>query len=640
MRNHRIHHPLCRFAALVLSLAAAAAALAADDWHWRDVPRVVAISDVHGAHEAMVRTLQSAGVIDDDAHWNGGETHLVVTGDLLDRGPASRQAMELLMQLEEQALLAGGRVHVLLGNHEVMNLVGDLRYVSREEYAAFEREESGGETNDAAVRESNEEVSNEEVSEAAPVASGVATGDERVRVAAALAARGGDGRPMDTLAPPGFFAHRRAFAADGRYGAWLLSKPLIVVVNDTAFVHGGLSPMVAELGLDGINGDMMVRLKEYVDQAGVLIEAGLLLPTDDFYRRPELLAALPLDEARPPAVQAAIDAVIRLSDDAIHDPEGPLWYRGNVACSPLIANEQLSAALSRIGATRAVIGHTPTPGRGVLQRLDGRVLEIDTGMLHDYYGGKGHALIIEGEDLTVVSESDAVATQPLPHPRRADLLADDIAPDALEEWLATGEIVSSAEAAGRTVMQLRHDTGSIAAVFMPNPRTRGFVPELAAYRLDRLLNLGMVPATVARVVNGKEGAMQFLPANAADESQRSAQREGASAWCPLAEQWQAMYVFDALTFNPGRLPQTMLYGRGDWQLMLIGHDNAFAPRDGRPPYLRDTELELDGTWLEALTRVSDNVIRENLGDVLDRRRLNALIERRGELSREARRANE
>jgi hypothetical protein len=200
--------------------------------------------------------------------------------------------------------------------------------------------------------------------------------------------------------------------------------------------------------------------------------------------------------------------------------------------------------------------------------------------------------------------------------------------------------VSSAEAAGRTVMQLRHDTGSIAAVFMPNPRTRGFVPELAAYRLDRLLNLGMVPATVARVVNGKEGAMQFLPANAADESQRSAQREGASAWCPLAEQWQAMYVFDALTFNPGRLPQTMLYGRGDWQLMLIGHDNAFAPRDGRPPYLRDTELELDGTWLEALTRVSDNVIRENLGDVLDRRRLNALIERRGELSREARRANE
>jgi hypothetical protein len=583
----------------------------------------------------MVRTLQNAGVIDDDAHWNGGETHLVVTGDLLDRGPASRQAMELLMQLEEQALLAGGRVHVLLGNHEVMNLVGDLRYVSREEYAAFEREESGGETNDAAVRESNEEVS-----EAAPVASGVATGDERVRVAAALAARGGDGRPMDTLAPPGFFAHRRAFAADGRYGAWLLSKPLIVVVNDTAFVHGGLSPMVAELGLDGINGDMMVRLKEYVDQAGVLIEAGLLLPTDDFYRRPELLAALPLDEARPPAVQAAIDAVIRLSDDAIHDPEGPLWYRGNVACSPLIANEQLSAALSRIGATRAVIGHTPTPGRGVLQRLDGRVLEIDTGMLHDYYGGKGHALIIEGEDLTVVSESDAVATQPLPHPRRADLLADDIAPDALEEWLATGEIVSSAEAAGRTVMQLRHDTGSIAAVFMPNPRTRGFVPELAAYRLDRLLNLGMVPATVARVVNGKEGAMQFLPANAADESQRSAQREGASAWCPLAEQWQAMYVFDALTFNPGRLPQTMLYGRGDWQLMLIGHDNAFAPRDGRPPYLRDTELELDGTWLEALTRVSDNVIRENLGDVLDRRRLNALIERRGELSREARRANE
>ena len=53
----------------------------------------------------------------------------------------------------------------------------------------------------------------------------------------------------DRKFPTGFFAHRRAFSPDGKYGDWLLSKPVIVVINGTAFVHGGLSPMIAERGL-------------------------------------------------------------------------------------------------------------------------------------------------------------------------------------------------------------------------------------------------------------------------------------------------------------------------------------------------------------------------------------------------------
>jgi hypothetical protein len=596
MKYLRRQNPLRPLAALALLLLMAGNSLA-DQWRWTDVPRVVAISDVHGAYDAMVRTLQNADVLGDDLLWSGGATHLVVTGDLLDRGPDSRQAMDLVMRLEEEAVAAGGRVHLLLGNHEVMNLVGDLRYVAAAEYAAFAEDDDEG----------------------APEA---------------------DDAEADKALPTGFLAHRRAFAADGQYGAWLLGKPLIVVVNDTAFVHGGLSPRVAELGLEGINGDMKARLVEYVTQMGVLIEAGVIKHTDDYYERPEKLAALPADKSRPAELQAAIDTVVRLSDDAIHDSDSPLWYRGNVACSPLIAIDQLSAALERIGAMRVVIGHTPTPARGVLQRLDGRVIEIDTGMLNNYYGGKGHALIIEGDTLSVVSESDKTASAPLPHPRRIDLLAADVPATDLEKWLANGEIVSSVEASGRTVVQLRHDGGNIAAVFLPNPRTRGLVPDLAAYRLDRLLNLGMVPATVSRTVDGRVGAMQFLPPNAVDESQRSERREGSSAWCPLADQWQAMYAFDALTFNPGRLPATMLYGRSDWQLILVGHGNAFVPRTGRPPYLRETELALNETWEDALARLTDAELREQLGDVLDRRRLNALIERRSELLREARRASE
>jgi hypothetical protein len=117
----------------------------AEDWQFSGVNRIVAVGDIHGAYDAVVATLQEADVIDDNLAWNGGNTHLVLTGDLLDRGPGSRQVMDLVMSLEKEAVRTGGQVHQLLGNHEVMNLIGDVRYVSDPEYAAFSEDESAQE---------------------------------------------------------------------------------------------------------------------------------------------------------------------------------------------------------------------------------------------------------------------------------------------------------------------------------------------------------------------------------------------------------------------------------------------------------------------------------------------------------------
>lgn len=94
----------------------------------------MAVGDVHGDYDRFVGVLRQAGVVDGKERWSGGRTHLVQTGDIPDRGPDSRQVMELLMALSPQALQAGGRVHPLVGNHEVMNVMGDLRYVAPGEY--------------------------------------------------------------------------------------------------------------------------------------------------------------------------------------------------------------------------------------------------------------------------------------------------------------------------------------------------------------------------------------------------------------------------------------------------------------------------------------------------------------------------
>ncbi len=580
---------------------------AADQWHFDGVERVIAISDIHGAYQPMVNTLRNAAVIDADLAWSAGETHLVIVGDILDRGPSSRQAMDLLMRLEDEAAAAGGKVHVLIGNHEAMNLVGDLRYVSKSEYAAFAQEERA---------EDRERWFAEFSAKRAPPGK---TPQELREL-------------FDRSFPAGFFAHRRAFSAEGTYGRWLLDKPILVVINDTAFVHGGLSPMVGDVGLDGVNGTLRQEMVDYVADLEILYDAAALLPTDNFYSHTAIL-----DRYMPPldAGTRLLDSVAsakRLNGSELHSYNGPLWYRGNAACSELIEADRLEAILASIGAKRVVIGHTPTNGRRIFERFGGTVVEVDTGMFGDYYKGSGNAVVFEGGDIAVVNEAGAEPHKIEPHPRRvgqrpaAFLTASDI-----ETLLASGEIVSVTEdQAGRQVVRVTDGNHTIDAEFSKRAG-RGFFPEAAAYRLDLLLGLDMVPVAVRRDLNRQEGTLRFLVPGSLDEEARAEKGYGGAAQCPLPDQWEAMTVFDALIHNTGRFMHTIRYSPDNWQLLLVGHDKAFATGKNRPPHLADKQLALTPRWRRALESLTDEVLAEQLGDVLDKRRISALGSRRDDL---------
>jgi len=577
----------------------------AGEWRVEGAERIVAISDIHGAFSAMVETLQQADVIDERTSWSGGQAHLVIVGDILDRGPKSRAAMDLLMRLEEEARAVGGAVHVLIGNHESMNIIGDLRYVSKAEYAAFAGDE---------------------------------TAEERERWFLAYQERHSAGstpevlrKKFDELYPVGFFALRRAFRPDGKYGKWLLAKPVIVIVNGTAFVHGGLSPMVEKLGLDGVNRGLKNELVDYADALQVLTKAGVLLPTDSHYDTGAILNAyLPsLDEEA--VVLDAIATAQKLSLSDLFDLDGPLWYRGSVSCGELIEEHRILAVLAALGADRVVVGHTPTPDRRVLQRFDGRLIEVDTGMLNFYYEGSGNALILDGDSVSVVSQSGADLYSPVAHPRGIGLRPDNMSSEELLTLLETGEILSQQEdLAGRLIVEISNGSSTVSAIFKARSG-RGFYPDVAAYRLDRLLELDMVPATVLREVRGASGSLQYLAPKYYDESQRSASGQGGGAACPVMDQWSAMYVFDVLIYNEGRSLQRMLYNTASWRLMLIEHDLAFASKKGRPRHLKGIPLEVSDGWRHGLAGLTDEVLAENIGDVLDRRRLKALAARRNEL---------
>jgi hypothetical protein len=595
---------------LVAALAVVASLPAAAQYRFSGVERVVAMSDPHGAYDGMVRTLTHAGLVDSEGNWSGGETHLVITGDLLDRGADSRKIMDLVMQLEAQAPEAGGMVHLTLGNHEVMNLVGDLRYVAAGEFAAFADEESAEEREKwfQAFLSERRLASESEVDEAA------------LR------------QEFDERRPPGFYAHRRAFGSEGKYGRWLMQKPLLVVVNDTAFVHGGLSPVVAELGLDRLNDEMRGQVVDYVLAFEALSAAGLIDPAVNFYDHAAIAEALLADENTPAGLREAMTAVVELNDAPVHDSIGPIWYRGNVGCSILTEGEVLDASLAAIGASRVVIGHTPTVGRHVLERFGGKVIEVDTGMLTAAYGGSGFALIIEADGLSVAQETETSRTVPVAHPRRVGDRPDSLDAEALENLLATGEIVSTnTDDNGRVTVEISGGGHTVSAVFTRSPRKKGLEPEIAAYRIDRLIGADMVPVTVTREVDGRRGSLQFLPPRARDEMYRSTTGQGGSAWCPLQRQWNSMYIFDVLVNNNGRTPGSMVYNTSNWQFMSMGHDQAFGTRGDRPAYLRDMTIDVTTAWVDALNELTDERLNEALTDLLSKRQIGALADRRDEL---------
>ncbi len=96
---------------------------------YRKAPRQLAISDMEGNLIGFLKLLKANQVIDNQFNWTFGEGHLVLTGDFFDRGTQVTELLWFIYSLEEKAKAAGGYVHFVLGNHEIMNLNGDFRYV-------------------------------------------------------------------------------------------------------------------------------------------------------------------------------------------------------------------------------------------------------------------------------------------------------------------------------------------------------------------------------------------------------------------------------------------------------------------------------------------------------------------------------
>jgi hypothetical protein len=222
-----------RFVFALLFVAAYAGTAIAKDT-WRKVDRIVAIGDIHGDYDQYRAVMRMTGLLDESGAWIGGKTHLVQTGDIPDRGPDSFKILLELKQLQPRARKAGGYIHLLLGNHEAMNINGDLRYVHPGEYAAF-------------VSPASESLRDQYY--------------QRVLEKLQESGNSVDRDLWYKQHPLGYVEHRQAWQPRGSLARWISTHNTVIRINDILFVHGGLNPHLRQYRINQINRQVRAELK-------------------------------------------------------------------------------------------------------------------------------------------------------------------------------------------------------------------------------------------------------------------------------------------------------------------------------------------------------------------------------------------
>ena len=313
---------------------------------WQRVQRIVAVGDVHGDKDAFVAVLKMAGILDEQEHWKGRDTHLVQIGDLPARGPQTREAFDLLMRLEKEAESAGGKVHPIIGNHDAGVIYGDLRNTLPEEYGEFRTSDSEARL----MKALNDELERRRREHQLPSTPEGIEGVKKLWLAEH---------------PPGFVEHREAFGPSGHYGSWIRRNNAVIRINDTLFVHGGISPKYASNNRTALNQEIRRELAD-----------------------PE-----------------------HLLPGGVTDPQGPLRYRGFVEEAGPALEPHLQRVLRTWEVHRIVVGHTVTQS-AILPLFGSRVVDIDLG-LSRFYGRPPACLVLENGEAQVIHRGTKI---PLPGP--------------------------------------------------------------------------------------------------------------------------------------------------------------------------------------------------------------------------------
>lgn len=307
--------------------------------------RIVAIGDIHGDLLAAQLALRLAGAIDSNNHWIGGNLVVVQTGDQIDRWNEDREVLDLFSNVATEAEEAGGRVISLNGNHELMNVSNQFWVVKPESFNEFLDIQVPPDWHPPSY-----------FPKYMPNPIHIPKMDKSQVV-----------KPTD----PGVYQRAYAFSPGGHYAKILANRPFFAIVNDTVFVHGGISPKALSSGLL----QSMERTKDW------------------------MLGNIHIDSRLQITVETPVQNILnnrtysRLTSDGVEKGTDPEHQE---TC------KALAEVLAALGVKRMVVGHQIQP-KGISKACNGQVWRIDIGFSQGY-GSSDHveALEITNDDVKIL----------------------------------------------------------------------------------------------------------------------------------------------------------------------------------------------------------------------------------------------
>jgi hypothetical protein len=544
-------------------------------WEWDGVARVVAVGDVHGSPGNLIPILKSSGLLDGNLAWTGGASHLVLNGDLIDKGPSDRGVLDLARRLQSEAEVAGGRVHVVLGNHEAMNLDGNLRYVSKESFAEFADLEKQSHRKEGwmAFKDGYEESDTLRM--------------RKVRNA------------FDKQHPPGYFGRLHALAPDGEYGSWLLTQPAAIKINGVVFVHGGLTPKSAAKGLNGINEEVQRTLRTgsrpHDWNQGPLWYRGNSLQNERIERVPlaqvlESLDARALVVAHTPTASRRVTSRF---NGTLYRTDVGMAYGAHPQALVFEQEEAWAFNPATFGRSRPPL-EAPQG-----EHWSGIYTELQDELLEKFLA---KAKIVERHDLQRGSRHFSVL---------------ELHKDGLD-LRAVFQFVEEKPAASTPPESV-------------NPRR--YQHEVAAYRLSRELGLDIVPVTVLRKIDGKRGAISIWPEAAIDLPYIRAHGrwdllQGLEARVGTAR------IFTALVGTRDRADGAKMLLPPERRILVADNSKGFPLNPDVEDFLV-TEIEgfrfdpcaLDASLEFELRTLNADRLKTLLGDLLSNEQIEALVQR-------------
>lgn len=594
---------------------------AESQWEWEGVPRVVALGDVHGSFDKMVTLLKGTKLVDDRLAWTGGNQHLVFCGDLTDRGADDRAVMDLVRRLQSEAEAAGGQVHLVLGNHEVMNLTRDRRYWNADLVAAFSKDETQSERAKA-LRDFRSSVASQSTH---------------------------DIQAFEEKFPPGYFARARAFDPEGEYGSWLLEQPTVVKVNGVLFLHGGLTPSVAELGLDEINQQVTANIRQFLASADKLGDA---VPWPQDFGLIMAVAHQAVEQGGSKRSLGASEAVLDAHEGLAFASAGPVWYRGTSSDDERFERLRVDKVLELLDARAEMVGHTVTRTGRINSRFDGKVYRADVGMS---YGRPPVAAVMENDQIQVFDPATSTLSAVIaeaPEGEGWPAGEEDLSDHQLERFLEKAEIkkrstldASLVEGLQALILELEAKEMKLRALYGNNEETaqqaaaqgrkarRMYQNQVAAYRLDRMIGLNMVPVTVLRKVDGKKGAVQIWVQGGRGRDQI------ADAEIPTLDEEFRPLIARARAFNAliGLEAKDRLeFGKVVLPTIpprVVVLDNAISfTDDSEIASLRDEGCgPVGAVFLRSLGTLEAKAMKKTLGDLLSKGQIVAVLQRRDKI---------